>query len=103
MKRFSDLNIKVSKPDFFDAELVSIYQMLNQELEVLNYHKNIDTSYGPNRYIILVQLAGKQYKFFTDSKRLKEQLDLVAKEDFPFIAKVAALNLGERKKTYYFT
>ena len=103
MKKFSEMNIAVSQPNIFDARQVSINEVLNQELEVIDYQKNITTSYGEGRYIVLVKLNDIRMKFFTDSKRMKEQLDLVKSEDFPFLAKVSILKFGERKKTYHFT
>ena len=103
MKKFSDLNIKISQPTIFEAQQITIVEILNEEIEVLDFQKNVTTSYGEGRYIILIRKQGKQFKFFTDAKRIKEQLDQVNKEDLPFIAKISVQRFGDKKKTYQFT
>ena len=97
------MNIQVSQPNIFQAQQVTITEILNQEVQVIDFQTSVKTSYGPDRYIILIELDGKRMKFFTDSKRMKEQLDQINKEDFPFLAKISILKFGEKKKTYYFT
>jgi len=102
-KRFSDLNIKISQPNIFDAQQITIIEILNEEVEVVDFQSNVKTSYGEGRYIVLIRKEDKQFKFFTDSKRIKEQLDQVNKDDFPFTAKIVAQRFGDKKKTYQFT
>jgi hypothetical protein len=103
VKKFSEMNIQVSQLNIFQAQQVTITEILNREVQVIDYQSNVKTTYGPDRYIVLIELEGNRMKFFTDSKRIKEQLDQVPKEDFPFLAIVSILKFGDKKKTYQFT
>lgn len=103
MKKFSEMNIKVGPSNIFDAKQVRITDILNRVVKVIDFQTNIKTEFGPDRYIVMVEVDGARKKFFTDSSRMKEQLDKVQREDFPFIATISILSFGERKRTYYFT
>lgn len=103
MKTFSELNINLPKSQIFEVPQTTIDEILNENIEVLDFQLDVDTRFGPGRSVVLIQKDEKQMKFFTDSKRIKSQLDQVNKEDLPFEAKITVLRFGERKKSYQFT
>ncbi len=85
MKKFSELGVKpIEDKTIFMVPKVSITDILNCKIEILDYIGGINTSQGANRYIVKVRHEGKEYKFFTDSKRIKSILDQIPKEEFPF-------------------
>ena len=102
MKNFSEMGITTSNKKVFNVSQIRIDEVLNQELEIHDFHPNVTTKYG-ERHVVLLKLEGMERKLFTDSKKIKEQLEKVEKSDFPFTAKISVLWYGDRKKTYLFT
>lgn len=103
MKKFSDLNIQ--QPEWskiFDCKTVSISDILNKEIEVLDFIANCKTVHGDGRYIINIKVDGEESKFFTNSKHLQQTIDMVEKEDFPFLTTIKCTKLG-KKQIYQFT
>lgn len=105
MKKFSDLGIKpIDDKAIFRVPRISITDILNCEIEILDYESGIKTSQGPNRYIVRIRHEGQECKFFTDSKRIKDTLDQVKKEDFPFKTTIRQLRFDSGSaKTFEFT
>lgn len=103
MKTFAQLNIKVEQDRIFQVPQITIDEVLNQEIEIIDFEKNITTKFGEGRCIIKLRVKGSEYKLFTDSNRLKNVLEKVNKEDFPFLTTIIIIKLGSGKKTYEFT
>lgn len=106
MKTFSELGIRTPDDDraIFDVELISIGDILNCEIEVLDFLSGIKTKHGDNRYIVKIRYEGKESKFFTDSKYLKFALDQIDVRDFPFRATIKQIKYGNgNSKAYKFT
>lgn len=105
MKRFSDLGVKVeSGNNIFPVEQVSITDILNSEIEVLEYESGVKTQHGDDRYVVRIKVDGRECKFFTNSSPIKEALDKISSTDFPFLATIRARKLGTgNSKMYYFT
>jgi hypothetical protein len=82
---------------------VSISDIVNIEIEVIDFVGGIKTTYGEDRYIINFRLDGKEKKFFTTSKSIMSALDQIPKEDFPFTTTVRTQNFGGKHKGYQFT
>ena len=102
MKSFSEMGITTSTQNIFNVSQIHIDEVLNQVLEIHDFHPDVTTKYG-QRHVVLLKHEGKERKLFTDSKKIKEQLEKVEKSDFPFTAKISVLWYGDRKKTYLFT
>lgn len=105
MKNFSELGVKpIEDKAIFMVPRVSITDILNCRIEVLDYIGGIKTINGDNRYIVKVKHEGKECKFFTDSKRIKSILDQIPKEEFPFATtiKQQRFDYGSAK-TFEFT
>lgn len=103
MKKFSELGIVVeSDKNIFECEQVSINSILNCEIEVLGYIKDIKTKFGENRVIVHFMLSEKEYKFFTNSSSIKNTLNAINCTDFPFSTIIKKVSLGSNK-IYKFT
>lgn len=104
-KRFSDLGLKLpNERVIFDCEKVSITDILNTEIEVLAYLPIEHTSCGENRVLVHCRVVAedKNVKFFTTAQQIKAALDLVPKEEFPFLTIIKAVKCGSGK-FYKFT
>lgn len=70
----------------------------------LDYEAGVRTQHGENRYVVKIKADGKECKFFTNSTPIKEALEKISHEDFPFITVIRAKKLGMgNSKMYYFT
>ena len=105
MKRFSDLGVTVDAGNnIFQVQQVSITDILNSEIEVLDFESGVRTQHGENRYVVKIKSDGKEYKFFTNSTPIKEALEKIPHKDFPFLTTIRAKKLGVgNSKMYYFT
>ncbi|HMM02012.1 MULTISPECIES: hypothetical protein [unclassified Dysgonomonas] len=105
MKKFSELGVKpIDDKAIFMVPRVSITDILNCNIEVLDYIGGIKTINGDNRYIVKVRCDGKECKFFTDSKRIKSILDQIPKEEFPFTTTIKQQRFDSGSaKTFVFT
>ena len=85
MRRFSELGIKqVDDKKIFNCQQVSISDVINCEIEVLDFIPNMKTTHGDNRY-------------------LKSVLDQIPKDEFPFLTTIRSTKLGSSGKMYQFT
>ncbi len=105
MKRFGDLGIQATdERKVFNCNQVSITDIVNCEIEVLDFIPDVKTKHGDGRYLIHYRNCqdGTEGKFFSNSTNIKNALDQVPKEEFPFIAIVRATKCGNGK-VYQFT
>lgn len=103
MKRFSDLGVKpVDDRKVFNCNQVSITDVVNCEIEVLDYIPDVKTKHGDGRYLIHYRHEGVEGKFFSNSANIKSALDQVNKEDFPFATIIKCTKCGNGK-IYQFT
>lgn len=105
MRRFSELGVSVEAgSNIFQVQQVSITDILNSEIEVLDYEAGVRTQHGENRYVVKIKADGKECKFFTNSTPIKEALGKIPHENFPFITVIRDKKLGMgNSKMYYFT
>ena len=105
MKKFSELGINViDNRKVFAVTQVSITDVLNCEIEVLEFESGVKTQHGDDRYVVKIRHDGIECKFFTNSTPIKEALHQIPKEDFPFTTTIKVQKFGTGSgKTYYFT
>lgn len=105
MKKFSDFGIEIEKDKkIFEVPKISITDILNCEIIVLAFQKGIKTQHGNDRYVIKIRHNNNEYKFFTNSGNLKQVLDKVPEDGFPFTATIKQQSFGTGSgKTFYFT
>lgn len=105
MKKFSDFGINVeANHNIFPVQQVSITDVLNCEIEILDFESGVKTQHGDNRYVVKIKHDGIECKFFTNSTMIKEALDMIPKNEFPFIAKIHIKKTGSgNRKIYYLT
>lgn len=105
MKKFSDLGINtLDNKVVFTVPKISISEVLNCEIEVLDYEAGVKTAHGPDRYVVKIKADGVESKFFTNATPIKEALDKINKTDFPFLTTIKQQKFGSGSgKTFYFT
>lgn len=104
-KRFSELGITVDDGrKIFDCQQVSITDILNSEIEVIEALPEVKTKHGEGRCLVHFKITdtGEEGKFFTNSASLKSALSQVKEEDYPFITVIKATKCG-KGKIYRFT
>lgn len=104
-KRFSELGIKpADNGKVFNCQQVSITDILNSEIEILDFQANLHTAHGEGRYLIHFRMVdgSLEGKFFTNSTNLKSCLDQIEEQDFPVITTIRAVKCG-KGKIYQFT
>lgn len=104
-RRFSDLGVKLpDEKKVFNCQIVSITDILNTEIEVIDYLPDIKTKHGEGRYLVHFRYAenGDEAKFFTAAGNIKSALEQINKDDFPFLTVIKAVKCGNAK-IYQFT
>ncbi len=83
MKRFSDFGIDIDAGrNIFPVQQISITDILNCEIEVLDYESGVKTQHGDNRCVVKIKHEGTEYKFFTNSSPIKGHLVKFPKKIF---------------------
>lgn len=105
MKKFSDFEINIQDDKaIFDVQKISITDILNCEIEVIAFETGIKTQHGVDRYVVKIRQNDTEYKFFTNSGRIKQTLDQVPKDGFPFTTTIKQQRYGSGSgRMYYFT
>lgn len=105
MNKLSDLIARglVDDPakDFLTIPKISIEDVINKPVALLNVHKNISTVNGDNRFLLHLQFieSYKEVKVFTNSKILKMQIDALPANVFPVECTIVKYRDGN--KQYY--
>lgn len=86
----------------FNCQQVSISDVINCEIEVLDFIPNLKTPHGEGRYLVQYRQDGREGKFFTNSTAIKGILDQIPKGEFHFITTVRCTKCGNGK-IYQFT
>ena len=105
MKKFSDFGIQSNEnKNIFPVPVISIEEVTNCEIEILDYEANVKTRFGEGRCVVKVRYENIERKFFTNAAPIKEALDKVKKQDFPFLVTIKQQRFGTGSgKTFYFT
>ena len=105
MKRFADFGINVlDNKNIFAVHAISIEEITNCEITVLDFESGVKTRHGIGRYIVKIKHENIERKFFTNATPIKEALDRISKEDFPFTTTIRQQRYGSGSgKTFYFT
>lgn len=104
-KRFSELGITPEGDrKIYNCQQVSITDILNDEIEVIEYLPDVKTQHGEGRYLVHFRNVDSNIegKFFTNSSSLKNVIQQVDPKDFPFITTIRAIKCGTGKM-YQFT
>ena len=105
MKKFADFGINtLNDKTVFAVPQVSITEVFNCEIAVLDFEKDVKTRHGEGRYVVKFLKDNIEQKFFTNAAPIKEALDKVNKQDFPFTTTIKQQRFGSGSvKTFYFT
>lgn len=99
-KRFSELGIKQEEGrKIFNCRQVTVEDILNTEIEVVDFVLDVKTKFGEGRCLIYYKAVGSsdEGKFFTGSLSLKSVLAQVKPEDLPFTTIIKATKCGKGK------
>ena len=101
MKKFAEFGIKPQENTrIFQVPKISIEDVLNMEIEILDYESSVKTKFGDGRYILKIRHEGIEQKFFTNAAPIKDALDQIQKTDFPFLATVRVQKFGSGSEAY---
>lgn len=80
MAKFSELGLKYTPKDGkkrFNCQHMTLGQIANRPIEILEFETDIKTRWGESRYLVLFHFVGEstEYKFYTDSEEMKSLLD----------------------------
>ena len=80
MSKFSELGLRYQPKDGkkrFNCSHMTLGQIANRPIEILEFEKDIKTRFGDSRYVVLFHFVGEvtEYKFYTDSEEMKSLLD----------------------------
>ncbi len=105
MKKFSDFGIELKDDkNIFQVPVISISEIINCEIEIMDFESGIKTRHGDNRYVIKINFEGFERKFFTNASPIKEALDKVPKSEFPFLTTIKQKSFGTGSgKTFQLT
>jgi len=105
MKRFSEMGIHTLEgKNIFAVPVVSIEEVTNCEITVLDFDADVKTRHGEGRYVVKILHDGQERKFFTNAAPIKEALHQIQKTDLPFLATIKQQRFGSGAgKTFYFT
>ena len=105
MMKFSEFGINtLNNKNVFAVPVISIEEVVNCEVEVLDFEANIKTKHGEGRYIVKICFENIERKFFTNATPIKEALSQIPKEKFPFTTTIKQQRFGAGAgKTFYFT
>lgn len=95
MKRFSDFGIELKDDkNIFQVPVISISEIINCEIEIIDFESGIKTRHGENRYVVKIKHEGLERKFFTNATPIKEALDKIPKSEFPFVTIIKQKSFG---------
>lgn len=110
MKKFSEMGVTYTPEDGkkrFPGKAVRLSAIVNKEIEVHDYEKDVTTRQGDNRYIVSFRdpKNGEWAKFFTASEEMKQILDKVSdiEDGFPFTTTIESEVFDGNKVKYRFT
>lgn len=109
MRKFSELGITYEPKDGkkrFHGKTVRLGSIVNNEIEIHDYERDVKTSQGENRYLVSYKdvRTGEMCKFFTNSQEMKSQLESVSKmeDGFPFSTVIRSESYDSGQGFHYF-
>mgnify|MGYP004450676751 CR=1 FL=1 len=110
MRKFSELGVTYTPADGkkrFIGQMVRLGSIINNEIEIHDYERDVKTQHGDNRYLVSFRekRTGEMGKFFTASDDWKQYLDKIAEieDGFPFETIIRSERYDGNKFKYIFT
>lgn len=102
-------NITKDGKPFFEVEEKKMLEIINVPITVVDFIAGIHTKIGEDRYAILIEMSGIQYKVITNSYKIKDVLQQARKKEeegtkvFPCQdVIIRRKQLRDNKSDYYF-
>lgn len=94
MTQFAELGFvyqRDGKKDF-SQQTISLRQLTNTQVTVIDFETDIKTKEGDGRYIVVIRMSnGEERKFFTNNDKMKKALDFARKKNMiPFDTTIKA-------------
>ena len=91
--KFKDMKLNLSKnygdKKVFDCDQVPLSDLVNMEIEILDFETNVKTSYGDNRCVVKFKMDGAEKKYITSSSKMIQELEAIKEQyGFPFEATI---------------
>ncbi len=103
MKTFSELGIKIENGrKIFNCNQVSISDVINCEIQVIDYIPGMKTKHGEGRSLVHFKLEDNEGKFFSNAGNIKSVLEAIPPEEFPFLTTIKCTKCGNGR-IYQFT
>ena len=62
---------------FFDVPRITASVVLNNEVDVLDWEKDVETSQGKGRWVLLIRFFDKKYRLIINSMRIKKFISML--------------------------
>lgn len=102
-------NITKDGKQFFEVEEKKMLEIINVPITVVDFIAGIHTKIGEDRYALLIEMSGIQYKVITNSYKIKDVLQQARKKEeegtkvFPCQdVIIRRKQLRDNKSDYYF-
>lgn len=106
MKTFAELGLNnvVGGKQFFDVPVISIADLNNLTVVILDFQDDIKTRQGEGRFVVLIEMPdGSRRKFFTNNSMIKQNLlDARSQGELPFKTCIKRAT-GSNSNLYIFT
>lgn len=66
---------------FFDAPRISASVILNDLIDVLDWQKDVNTSHGSGRWVLLIRFHEKEYRIIINSMRIKNFIEKLEEKE----------------------
>lgn len=105
--KFKDMKLNLTKnygdKKVFDCDQVPLSDLVNMEIEILDFETNVKTSYGDNRCVVKFKMDGAEKKYITSSSKMIQELEAIKEQyGFPFEATIKKHKFANGNYRYVF-
>ena len=102
--KFKDMKLNISSngdKKMFDCDLVSLSDLINEEIEIIDFETGITTSFGENRCVVKIKVNNENKKFITSSIKMMNELAAIKDQySFPFTTTIKKSKFQNGKFRY---
>lgn len=102
--KFKNMKLNISSngdKKMFDCDLVSLSDLINEEIEIIDFETGITTSFGENRCVVKIKVNNENKKFITSSIKMMNELAAIKDQySFPFTTTIKKSKFQNGKFRY---
>jgi len=87
---------------FFDAPRINASVVLNNKIDVIDWEKDITTSQGDGRWVLLISFYGKEYRLIINSMRIKKFIIMLEEKEITSFSSMMIDRAGNRHYDFDF-